>query len=70
VKDLNKLIREILKDNPHADLKKILEGRAMIQKRRGIGRRRGYRLMLPMSGRRAQIADDENDRRTVQLCPF
>lgn len=67
-KTLEQLIRDIVKDNPQVDLKKVLQGHVLIEKLRSTGRRRGYRLALPMSGKRVYVLDDDiHDRRTVHL---
>ncbi len=67
-KTKEKLIKEILKNNPQVDLNKLMEGRALAGKLKQTIRRRGYRLALPMSGKRAYILDEDNcDHRTVRL---
>lgn len=67
-KTLDQLIKDIIKCNPQVDLKKVLEGHALTETMRLTGRRRGYRLALPMSGKRVYVLDDDlHDHRTVHL---
>ena len=67
-KAMEKLIEKILKNNPQVDCRKLLEGHALTEKVRRMGRRRGYRLALPMSGKRVRVLDDDlQDYRTVHL---
>lgn len=63
-KALEKLIKDIIRDNPEVDLKQVIEGHALTETLRVTGRRRGYRLALPMSGKRVSVLDDD---RTVHL---
>ncbi len=68
-KSMEELIRDILKNNPQVDPKKLLEGRAATENLRKIGRRRrGYNLSIPTSRKKVRILDDDlDDPRTVHL---
>ncbi len=67
--NFEELIRDILKNNPQVDPKKLLEGLAATKNLRSVGRRRrGYNLSVPTSRKRVRILDDDlNDPRTVHL---
>jgi hypothetical protein len=50
-------LKKILKSNPRVDEKKLAEGHELLEKLRMLGvRKRGYRLALPYSRRRAQVS--------------
>jgi hypothetical protein len=68
-KKLEKLLKEIVKENPQIDIKAILEQHAVTQTSRSLGRRRReYKLILPTSRRQVRVLNDRvEDRRAICL---
>lgn len=63
-----KLIEKILKGNPHINRDKVLRGIQLTERlQKTTVRLRGYRLALPMAGKRIRTLGYDADRRAVHL---